>query len=41
MAAVDNNLKMDALLSVLDTDTRHLIQSVGYSRIFYATALKA
>ena len=41
MAAVDNNLKMDALLSVLDRDARHSIQSVRYSRIFYATALKA
>ena len=41
MASFDNNLKMDRLLSVLDGDAKRSIQSIGSSRIFYATALKA
>ena len=41
MASSDNNLKMDHLLSVLDGDAKRSIQSVGSSRIFYATTLKA
>ena len=41
MASFDNNLKMDRLLSVLNGDTKRSIQSIGSSRIFYATALKA
>ena len=41
MASFDKNLKMDRLLSVLDGDAKHLIQSIGSSGIFYTTALKA
>ena len=41
MAPFDNNLKMDRLLSVLNGDTKRSIQSIGSSRTFYATALKA
>ena len=40
MASSDNNLKMGHLLSVLG-DAKRSIQSVGSSRIFYATTLKA
>ena len=40
MASFDSNLKMDRLLSVLDGDANRSIQSIGSSRIFYATALK-
>ena len=42
MASFDNNLKIDHLLSVLDgEDAKCSIQSIGCSRIFYATTLKA
>ena len=40
MASFDN-LKMDHLLRVLNGDANCSIQSIGSSRIFYATALKA
>ena len=40
MASFDN-LKMGHLLRVVDGDANCSIQSIGSSRIFYATALKA
>ena len=40
MASLDDNLRMDHLLSVLDGDAKRSIQSIGSSGIFYATALK-
>ena len=41
MASFDNNLKMDGLLSILDADAKRSVQLIGFSAIFYATALKA
>ena len=41
MASFDKNIKMGRILNVLDGDANCSIQSIGSSRIFYATALKA
>ena len=40
MASLDDYLRMDRLLSVLEGEAKRSIQSVGSSRIFYVTALK-
>ena len=40
MASLDDNLRMNRLLSILDGEAKRSIQSVGSSGIFYATALK-